>query len=356
MIGGEAGTNPGARRCAHDGGVGEMDGLRKPYLLFLGDAPDQPAAKTACGVADWRPEWCVGQLRLPGCNADTGLRELSVDEAVAQGARTLLIGVVNSGGFLPESWLATLTQALAAGLDVASGMHSRLEEFPEIAAAAREHGRRLFNIRHSDRKFPTGKGTKRGGKRLLTVGTDANIGKKYTALSLEREMRARGLKADFRATGQTGILIAERGVALDAVVADFISGAAEWVSPANDPDHWDLIEGQGSLFHASYAGVTLGLIHGSQPDFMVLCHEPSRTHMRGLPHAPLPSIEACLQLYVACARLTNPASAMAGLSVNTSSLGEADARRYLAQLQDKHRLPAVDPIRFGVGPIVDRVT
>ena len=130
--------------------------------------------------------------------------------------------------------------------------------------------------------FATGKGTKRPGLRLLTVGTDCSVGKKYTALALEREMHARGLKADFRATGQTGILISGRGVAIDAVVADFISGAAEWLTPANEPDHWDVVEGQGSLFHPSFAGVTLGLLHGAQPDAFVVCHEPTRKTMRGV--------------------------------------------------------------------------
>ena len=260
-----------------------MDELQKPYLLFLGDCPDQLAAKTACGIADWRPDWCVGQLRLEGCGADTGLDDVSVQEAARRGAKTLVIGVVNAGGFLPASWTDSITEAIAAGMDVASGLHPRLEEFPEVAAAGAKHGAQFFNVRHSTRSFTTGKGIRRPGKRLLTVGTDCNIGKKYTALALERELRRRGRKADFRASGQTGILIAERGVAIDAVVADFISGAAEWLSPENDDDHWDLIEGQGSLFHASYAGVTLGLLHGAQADALVLCHEPSRQHMRGLP-------------------------------------------------------------------------
>lgn len=332
-----------------------MEGLQKPYLLFLGDAPDQLAAKTADGVAHWRPDWCVGQLRLPGCKADVGLEEIGIEEAAGRGARTLVIGVVNSGGFMPDSWTESITKAIAAGMDVASGLHSRLEDFPAIAEAAREHGRRLFNIRHSERDFTTGKGERRSGKRLLTVGTDANIGKKYTALSIERELRDRGIKADFRATGQTGILIAERGVAIDAVVSDFISGAAEWISPENDADHWDCIEGQGSLFHASYAGVTLGLMHGSQPDALVLCHEPTRTHMRGLPHAPLPSIEECLELYVACGRLTNPDCRMVGISVNTGALGEAEAERYLKTMRAAHGLPVTDPIRFGVAGIVEEL-
>lgn len=332
-----------------------MDGLQKPYLLFLGDAPDQPAAKTACGIADWRPEWCIGQLRLEGCKADTGLDDVTLTEAIEHGAKTLIIGVVNPGGVLPDNWTATLVEALVAGLDLASGMHARLEDFPAIDEAARQHGRQLFNIRHSNRRFATGNGRKRSGKRVLTVGTDANLGKKYSALAIEREMRRRGKQADFRATGQTGILIAERGVAIDAVIADFISGAAEWLSPENDPDHWDIIEGQGSLFHAAYAGVTLGLIHGSQPDYMVLCHEPTRTHMRGLPHAPLPSIEACLELHVVCARLTNPASRFAGISVNTRALDEAAAERCIKSLEDAHGLPVTDPIRYGVEKIVDRL-
>ncbi|MDP6707896.1 MAG: DUF1611 domain-containing protein [Alphaproteobacteria bacterium] len=332
-----------------------MEGLRKPYLLFLGDAPDQLAAKTAHGVADWRPDWCVGQLRFPDCQADVGLDDVSIEEAARRGAKTLLIGIVNSGGFLPDSWTESITEAIAAGMDVASGLHSRLEDFPAVAEAAAAHDRQLFNIRHTDREFSTGKGERRSGKRLLTVGTDANLGKKYTALSIERELRQRGIKADFRATGQTGILIAERGVAIDAVVADFISGAAEWISPENEPDHWDCIEGQGSLFHASYAGVTLGLIHGSQPDALVLCHEPTRTHMRGLPHAPLPEIEECLQLYVACGRLTNPDCRFAGISVNTAALDAAEAERYLKSLRQAHALPVTDPIRFGVAAIVDEL-
>ncbi|MBT7667636.1 MAG: DUF1611 domain-containing protein, partial [Rhodospirillaceae bacterium] len=245
--------------------------MKKPYLLFLGDAPDQLAAKTATGIADWRPEWCVGQFRLPGCGADTGQKDVSIDEAIDLGAKTLVIGVVNSGGFLPDSWTDAICVALAKGLDVASGLHGRLQDFPAINAAAEKYGRQLHNIRLSEQNFTTGKGIKRAGKRILTVGTDCSCGKKYTALAIERAMRARGLNADFRATGQTGVLIAERGVAIDAVIADFISGAAEWISPANDADHWDVIEGQGSLFHASYAGVSLGLMHGAQPDLLVLC-------------------------------------------------------------------------------------
>ncbi len=329
--------------------------LEKPYLLFLGDAPDQLAAKTATGIADWRPEWCVGQFRLPGCNADIGLKDVSIDEAVRLGAKTLVIGVVNSGGFLPDSWTDAICHGLAQGLDVASGLHGRLQSFPEINRAAEKHGRTLHNVRHSEQAFTTGKGHKRPGKRLLTVGTDCSCGKKYTALAIEKAMRERGMNADFRATGQTGVLIAERGVAIDAVVADFISGAAEWLSPDNDPDHWDLIEGQGSLFHASYAGVSLGLMHGAQPDRLVLCHEPTRTHMRGLPHAPIPKLEDCIELNLANAKLTNPDCKMLGVSVNTSALSADEAERYLAETSQRLSLPCLDVIRGGAEGFLDHL-
>ncbi|RYZ44890.1 MAG: DUF1611 domain-containing protein, partial [Myxococcaceae bacterium] len=219
--------------------------IDKPYLLFLGDVKDQLAAKTAHGIVDWRPEWCVGQLRLPGCAADCGLPDLDLEQARARGARTLVVGVVNPGGVLADAWIATLVQALEAGLDLATGLHKRLASFPAVAAAAARHGRRLHDVRFPDQDFATGKGTKRRGLRVLTVGTDCAVGKKYTALALEKELRQRGWKADFRATGQTGILISGRGVALDAVVSDFVSGAAEWLTPANDADHWDVVEGQG---------------------------------------------------------------------------------------------------------------
>ena len=329
--------------------------LKKPYLLFLGDAPDQLAAKTATGIADWRPDWCIGQLRLPGCRADVGVPDVDVDEAIRQGAKTLVIGVVNSGGFLPDTWTDAICDALAKGLDLASGLHGRLQDFPEINAAAEKYGRSLHNVRHSEQKLTTGKGHKRAGKRLLTVGTDCSCGKKYTALAIEKAMQTRGMKADFRATGQTGVLIAGRGIAIDAVIADFIAGAAEWLSPENDPDHWDLIEGQGSLMHASYAGVSLGLMHGAQPDRLVMCHEPTRTHMRGLPHYPIPKLEDCIELNLANGKLTNPDCKMLGVSVNTADLSEAGAKRYLLETSDRLGLPCLDVMRGGADGFLDHL-
>jgi uncharacterized NAD-dependent epimerase/dehydratase family protein len=222
-----------------------------------------------------------------------------------------------------------------------------------LAEAAQRTGRQLFDVRSPQQKFDVGSGAKRSGKRLLPIGTDCSCGKMYTALALEAEMRAREWKADFRATGQTGILITGAGIPLDAVIADFIAGAIEGLSPDNDPDHWDLIEGQGSLFHPAYAGVTTGLIHGSQADALVICHEPTRTHMRALPDYPVPDIADLMPYALQMARLTNPDARYVGISVNTQNLSEDEALAYLATTEDRFGLPTVDPVRTGVGRIVD---
>ncbi|MCJ2107573.1 DUF1611 domain-containing protein [Methylobacterium sp. E-041] len=328
--------------------------IETPYLMFLGDVPDRLAAKTAYGIVDWRPDWCIGQIRLPGCAADLGIPDLTLDEALAKGCRTMVIGVANAGGVLPEHWVAEIVAALEAGFDIASGLHARLGAVPAIAEAAARRGRALHDVRHTDETFATGKGTKRPGRRLLAVGTDCSVGKKYTVLALEKGMRARGMDADFRATGQTGVFISGRGVAIDAVVADFISGAVEWIAPAADPKHWDLIEGQGSLYHPSFAGVSLGLLHGAQADAFVVCHEPSRTTMRGVQH-PLPSIRQVIDLTIQLGSLTNPGIRPTGIAVNTQALEEDPARALLEKLGAEYGLPATDPVRFGVEGLVDRL-
>jgi uncharacterized NAD-dependent epimerase/dehydratase family protein len=328
--------------------------IEHPYLLFLGDVHDQLAAKTAQGIVDWRPDWCVGQARLKGCNADTGLPDMTIAEALEKGAKTMVVGVVNAGGKLPDHWVAEIIAAIQSGMNVATGLHRRLRSVSEIAAAAEKHGVKLHDVRFSDQAFETGKGTKRTGKRFLAVGTDCSVGKKYTALALDKEMQTRGMKSDFRATGQTGVFISGRGVALDAVVADFISGAAEWISPDNDDDHWDCVEGQGSLFHPSFAGVSLGLLHGSQPDAFVVCHEPTRTRMRGVDY-PLPSIQQVIDRTILEGSLTNPDIQCVGICVNTQNMPEDEATRYLEDTGKAHQLPCVDPIRTGMGPIVDEI-
>lgn len=328
--------------------------LKRPYLLFLGDVKDQLAAKTALGIVDWRRDWCVAQLRLPGCGADAKLPDMDVKAAYAAGARTMIVGVVNAGGVLPDHWTQTIVAAMEAGMDIASGLHARLDSFPVLAEAAKRTGRALFDARHSGMTFATGKGTKRSGLRLLTVGTDCSVGKKYTAIALEQGMRAAGFDAEFRATGQTGVFISGRGVAIDAVVADFISGAVEWLSPDNAAHHWDLVEGQGSLFHPSFAGVSLGLLHGAQPDSFVVCHEPTRKTMRGVP-CGLPTIGDVIHMTISLGRLTNPAIRCVGISINTEHLDEAVAKAELATAAKLHGLPATDPVRFGVEPIVAEI-
>ncbi len=329
--------------------------ISTPYLLFLGDAPDALAAKVALGIKHWRPENCAGQFRLPGCRADCGLPDMSIAEAVDAGVKTMVVGVANRGGVIAESWVAVLKQALEAGLDLAAGLHNKMADVPELVAAADAAGGSLFDVRHPSGSLPIATGVRRTGKRLLPVGTDCSCGKMYTALAIEKELRERGASADFRATGQTGILICGAGISVDAVVADFMPGAIETLAPAHEPDHWDIIEGQGSLFHASFAGVSTALLHGAQPDCLVLCHEPTRTHMRGLPHFPVPDMRECMDANLRVASLTNPDARFVGISVNTSNLGESEAEKYLQETEENLGLPAADPFRGGVSRIVDRL-
>lgn len=327
--------------------------IKTPYLLFLGDAPDSLAVKVAKGVRDWRPEYAVGQLRLNGCQADLGIPDMTIEEAREAGAETMIIGVANRGGLISESWKEMMLKALDSGLDLASGLHKLLRNDPDLAAAAKKNGRQLFDVRVPQHEYPIATGEKRSGKRCLAVGTDCSVGKMYTALAMEREMRERKMNVDFRATGQTGILITGEGIPLDAVVADFMAGAVEWLTPDNDPDHWDLIEGQGSLFHVSFSGVTMALIHGGQPDALILCHEPTRTHMRGVPSFQLPTLEAVRDLSLQTARMVNPKCEVVGISINTAALSDDEAREYLTKVEKQMGLPTVDPYRHGAARLVD---
>src|ERR1700726_3872730 len=216
--------------------------LSKPYLLFLGSSQSMTDCKTAAGLHDWCRDDVTGQMSLPGCAVDLGLPWYNPAEAFAAGARSLVIGVAPVGGAIPMEWRAP---PVAAGLDIVSGMHTRLASVPGLADAAQWRACRLLDVRHSDSTFAVASGVRRTGRRVLTVGTDCALGKKYTALALTSALRTRGIAATFRATGQTGVMIAGAGVAIDAVVADFVAGAAESLSPANEPGHWEVIEGQG---------------------------------------------------------------------------------------------------------------
>jgi uncharacterized NAD-dependent epimerase/dehydratase family protein len=330
-----------------------MLSIKTPYLLLIGDMENPVNAKTAFGLRDWAPQSCVGQLRFSDRAVDLGIAHLTPREAVAAGAKTLVVGIAPVGGQLPLTWHATLKEALEAGLDLAAGLHQRLRDLSEIAALAKKLGREIHDVRHSSGQDVVASGLRRTGRRLLTVGTDCALGKKYTALALTRAMKERGHAADFRATGQTGILISGSGIAIDAVVADFIAGTAETLSPANDPAHWDIIEGQGSLFHPAYAGVTLGLLHGSQPDALVLCHDPTRKTLNGFPHVPVPTPAEALPAYLSAARLTNPTARFIGVALNTVSLDAKAAAKVIADTSQALGIACVDPIRTGVEPLMN---
>lgn len=320
--------------------------LPRPYLLFLGDVAEIGYAKTALGLRDWAGEHCVGEYVLPG-GLSVALAPMSPAQAKQAGARSMVIGIASPGGPIPANWMPALFEALEAELDLVSGMHTRLNNIPELAAKARTLGRTLIDVRTPPANIPVGSGKKRNGQRLLTVGTDCALGKKYTALALTRAFEARGVNADFRATGQTGIMIAGAGMPIDAVVSDFVAGAAEMLSPENDRQHWDVIEGQGSLFHPAYAGVSLGLLHGSQPDVIVMCHDPSRATMLGYPGFPMPDVRDAIDLALRLGARTNPFIRCAGVSLNTSRLDEGEARRLLAQQAEVLGLPVADPVRGG---------
>jgi uncharacterized NAD-dependent epimerase/dehydratase family protein len=281
------------------------------------------------------------------------LPEMSLESAKEAGAKTLVIGVANRGGIISDAWREVLIQALNAGFDIASGLHNLLIDEPELVNAAKINKCQLHDVRVPTVDYPIANGKKRTGKRCLAVGTDCSVGKMYTALAMDKEMHRRGLKSTFRATGQTGILITGNGVPLDAVIADFMAGSVEYLTPDNDSDHWDMIEGQGSLYHVSYSGVTMALVHGGQPDALILCHEPTREHMRGLPEYQQPSLKELQEVALTLALVANPKCKVIGISVNTQHMSEASAIKYLESLENEFEMPAVDPFRLGAGQLCD---
>lgn len=329
--------------------------IAAPYLLFIGDATDQLSIKMARGAADWCPEQCVGEYSVPGCTVSTGLNNISIAEAAKKGAKSFVLGFANSGGILDEKWLPAILTALEHKMDIVSGLHQKLTSFPELVEKAKINNCQLHDIRHPSQEFKTGTGVKRSGKRLLTVGTDCSVGKMYTSLSIAKSMANKGVNVDFRATGQSGILIAGTGIAIDCVISDFIAGATESLSPDAEPQHWDIIEGQGSLSHAAFAGVSLGLLHGSQPDVLVICHALNRQHMRGLPLSQIPSIQETITLNMQAAKLTNPNVEVAGIAVNTSSVDVEEGRKICQALSEEFLLPCVDPMRDGTDAIVANI-
>jgi uncharacterized NAD-dependent epimerase/dehydratase family protein len=326
-----------------------------PFVVFLGDAVEESQCKTGLGLVQWRAEHCAGQMRLPGCRVDAGVPELDIRGAKAAGVRSIIVGSAAVGGAIPESWVPALCAAAAAGFDVVAGLHIRLASLPGLAAAAATGHARLVDVRVPPPVLPVGTGRKRTGRRLLTVGTDCACGKKYSALALDRELRRRGINSDFRATGQTGIMIAGSGMPIDAVVSDFVTGAAEVLSPDNTPDHWDVVEGQGSIFHPGYLQVTVGLLVGSQPDAFVVCHDPLRETVAWWPDFKLPSVNDVIERTIAIGRLTNTGIRCVGVALNTSKVTATERQSLLARYTAETNLPCVDPMQGGMGAIADRL-
>lgn len=327
-----------------------------PYLIFLGGTDNPGYAKTAFGLVEWAPQKCLAQLRYPSCTIDLGLPDMDLEHAVAAGAKTLVIGVAPVGGIIQGDWEETLLAAVKAGLSIVAGLHTALNDLPELASAAQQAAVNLIDVRTSPKDTFVATGNKRSGKRLITVGTDCAVGKKYAALAITRALKARSIDCTFRASGQTGIIISGQGIPIDAVVSDFVAGAAECLSPSNAPNHWDIIEGQGSLFHPAYAGVSLGLLHGSQPDAIVLCHDPSRSHLLGWPDYPIPDPIRCINAVLSSAKLTNPHVRCVGICVNTSQLEQAEKAPVLRELSQKTGLPCIDPLTEDIEYLVDSLT
>lgn len=321
--------------------------LPTPYLVFLGDMEEAGYAKTAFGLKDWAGDLCVGEYNCSEKAISVGLSFKTPKQAKAAGAQSMVIGVANPGGVIPDHWIPALVEGLEAGLSLVSGMHGRLRDISELQDAAKRSGQSLIDIRVPPPHIKVGTGRKRSGKRLLTVGTDCALGKKYTALAIEKAFSQRGIETDFRATGQTGIMIAGRGIPMDAVISDFESGAAEALSPDAADSHWDIIEGQGSLYHPAYAAVSLGLLHGSQPDVFVVCHDPGRETILGLPHFPIPSLEELIDLTTLLGKRTNPNIRCAGVALNTSKLSDVEAEQLMTFETKRLGLPVADPMRKG---------
>jgi uncharacterized NAD-dependent epimerase/dehydratase family protein len=342
--------------------------LRHRYLVLTEGHLGPQWSKTANSAFRYLPERCAAVL-------DSSVAPATVEEVLGYGGgipvvatleeglrhhpTALLIGIAPQGGGLPTSWRETLLGALRAGLDVVSGLHLFLADDPQLSAAAAEARARIFDLRRPPPDLPVATGLARetGALRVLTVGTDCNIGKMTAGLQLRGALRHAGFSTGFAATGQTGILIEGRGIAVDAVVADFIAGAAEKLVLESAPGNEILIvEGQGSLLHPGYSGVTLGLLHGTLPDAQVLCHQAGRRTIYGAGGAydwvPIPPLSDVVRLYEAAIAPLQEAPVV-GISLNTRGLAEAAARDAVRRAEDETGLPATDPVRFDTAPLVN---
>jgi uncharacterized NAD-dependent epimerase/dehydratase family protein len=333
----------------------------KRYLILAeGKSGDAHYGKTMRGVVAYSPHPTVAIVDSDRAGETYEQIPIvaSVEEGLAYEPDTALVGVATQGGRFPPAWRELLKESIAAGLHVENGLHEFLSDDPEIAELASEHGVELRDLRKPPPglSVPTGENLRVQAKIVLTVGSDCAIGKKTVAIELDRAARARGLKSEFVPTGQTGIAIAGWGIAVDAVVADFLAGAAEWlvVEGARRGGEVLFVEGQGALVHPAYSGVTMGLLHGSAPHVLVLCHRAGTEVVEGYPDHPLPSLAELVELHERASLPLRPAK-VAGIALNTNGLNDEDARAAAAAARAETGLPADDPVRFGGDTLLDAV-
>jgi uncharacterized NAD-dependent epimerase/dehydratase family protein len=333
--------------------------MKRYLVLAEGYSADPHYGKTARGVMRYGadPVVAVVDSKRPGEEVDGIPIVASVEDALAHEPTTALVGVATAGGRLPETWRKLLREVLEAGLDLESGMHQFLGDDPELAALALEHEAEIRDLRRApaDLSVPSGQNLRHGAAVVLTVGSDCAIGKMSVSLELDRGARERGVRSVFVPTGQTGIAIEGWGIAVDAVVADFIAGAAERLvveGAARGDLLW--VEGQGSLIHPDYSGVTLGLYHGSAPHYLVLCHQAGDEHIEDHPEHPIPSLQALVGLHERIALPARTATVIA-IALNTRRLDDDDARAAIEAAERETGLPADDPVRFGPGRLLDAI-
>jgi len=332
---------------------------RRLLILAERGSADPHHGKTARGVIRYRPEHVVAILDSTRAEGDTqdGFPVVrSVEEAMQYGPTTALVGVATQGGRFPPMWRELLKDSIRAGLDLENGLHEFVSEDTELVELARQHGVELRDLRKPPPglNVPTGANLTHGATSVLTVGSDCAIGKMTVSLELDREARRRGIKSEFVPTGQTGMAIAGWGIAVDAVVSDFIAGAAERLvlEGVERGGELLLVEGQGSVLHPFYSGVTLGLIHGSAPHGFVLCHKAGERFVEEDERYPIPPLADLADLHARLSLLARPAKVHA-IALNTRELDEHAARRAVEQTEAETGLPTDDPVRFGAGKLVD---
>ena len=332
----------------------------KRYLaLAEGYSADDHYGKTTYGVIRYGSEPVVVVLDSERVGETVeGVPVVgTVADALAYEPTTALVGVAVAGGRLPPVWREILREAIEAGLDIEAGMHEFLADDPELSALAVEHGAELRDYRRppADLSVPTGENLTHGAKVVLTVGSDCAVGKKTVAVELDRAARARGIRSVFVPTGQTGIMIEGWGIAVDAVVSDFLAGAGERLV-VEGARRGDLlfVEGQGAILHPQFSGVTLGLYHGAAPHALVLVHRAGDVEIEGVPGHPIPPLPELVSLYEQLALPVRPAP-VAAVAVNTGRLSEEEARAALRGISAETGLPADDPVRFGPDALLDAV-